>query len=217
VRRRRGTLVYIGVHRGGSFDQIFRKYAMCHAFEPNPDLFAKLVRKYGHQSNVRLINAAVAQQNGEVTLNISSNDAASSSLGNFDERYDGYRSGIRMVTQVKVRSVNLLDYCRAEGIDHIDDYVSDIQGMDLTVLKTLKPLIEARKISTITCEVAKDARRNLYSDLPDNGESGFAELLKDNYQLVATGWGALDDGHFDVVPDSWWEMDQKWRLKDLPR
>jgi len=214
ARPKQGTLVYVGLHRGGSFGQIFRRYAACYGFEPNPELFAIVQRKYGRYKNVHIINAAVAEKDGEVQLNVSSNDGASSSLGQFDDEWDGYRSGqVRMVGSMTVRSVNLLDFLRQRGVEYIDDYVSDIQGMDLTVLKTLRPMIDNRQIGAITCEVTKDSRRNLYADLPDNSESGFAELLQGNYELVAVGWGTLEDGRFDVIPDDWWEMDCKWRLR----
>lgn len=187
---------------------------MCYGFEANPDFYELLQQQYGRYRNVQLINAAVAECDGEVRLNISSNDGASSSLGTFEKEWDGYQSGqIQMVKQIRVPSINLLNFLRQRGVDYIDDYVSDIQGMDLTVLKTMKPMLESGRIGAITCEVTKDSRRNLYADLPDNSESGFASLLKGNYELVATGWGALEDNRFDVVPDTWWEMDCKWRLR----
>jgi FkbM family methyltransferase len=214
LRRKRGVLVYIGLHRGESFDQIFGSYEACYGFEANPELFEALVRKYRGHPRVHLVNAAVDERGGETEFHISSNDGASSSLGHFDDAWANYRKGdVRMVKTIRVRCVNLLDFCRQHGIDRIDDYVSDIQGMDLTVLKTMKPFIDQRRIGTITCEVAKDGRRNIYRDLPDNSASGFAELLEGNYELVAKGWGVLQDNQFVDVPDSWWEMDCKWRVR----
>jgi hypothetical protein len=65
----------------------------------------------------------------------------------------------------------------------------------------------------VKCEVALDAYGNVYKDLPDNSESGFAELLGERYRLVARGYGLLGDGQFDRIPEKAWEMDCKWRLK----
>ncbi|MBA7588916.1 hypothetical protein ES708_30987 [subsurface metagenome] len=48
--------------------------------------------------------------------------------------------------------------------------------MDLEVLKTLKSLIDKKMIGTITCEVTKNDKRNIYSDLHDNTENGFNKL-----------------------------------------
>lgn len=68
-------------------------------------------------------------------------------------------------------------------------------------------------IGTITCEVTKNERGNIYYDLPDNSEKGFEDLLKANYELIAKGWGYLKDHKFDKIPDNVWEFDCRWRSK----
>lgn len=107
-----------------------------------------------------------------------------------------------------------LQFLQKNQIDFIDDYMSDIQGMDLEVLKTMKHMIDQREICTITCEVTKDDKCNIYKDLPDNSESGFADLLNENYALIARGYGALKDNKFENIPEDAWEMDCKWKLKN---
>lgn len=216
--RKKGVLVYIGVHKGYSFSKIFRGYRTCYGFEANPEVFRELEQKFRKYRHVHLQHAAVADFNGEIPFSISNNEGESSSIGSFDEDWENYRSGlIRMVRTIRVPSINLLSYCKDHGIDYIDDYISDIQGMDLQVLKTMRPFIEDGKIGTITCETTKDSRRNIYKDLPDNSENGFRELLNRNYELVARGSGRLKDGVFSDVPGDWWEMDCKWRVKQNSR
>ena len=39
---------------------------------------------------------------------------------------------------VRVPSVNLGEFCQQQGINYIDDYISDIPGMDLETLKTIR-------------------------------------------------------------------------------
>jgi FkbM family methyltransferase len=213
--KRKGTLVYIGLHKGYGFNAAFRKYETCYGFEANPDLYAKLEKQFKKHSNVHLFNFAVTGQDGEVDFNISSNDGASSSIGNFAEDWEHYKSGsVRMVKTVSVPSINLYNFLKQQGVQSIESYISDIQGVDLEVLKTLKPLLDQRKILSITCEVTKDKHRNIYGNLPDNSESGFNELLRDNYECVAKGWGILTDGVFNNVPESWWEMDCKWKVRN---
>ncbi len=212
---KKGILVYIGVHKGHSFNAVFRRYETCYAFEANPELYAKLKKRFSKYPNIHLFNFAVTGQDGEVDFNISSNGGASSSIGNFADDWEHYKSGnVRMVKTVRVRSINLYEFLKQQKVQSIDSYISDIQGIDLEVLKTLKPLLDQRKISNITCEVTKDKHRNIYSNLPDNSESGFNQLLKDNYECVAKGWGVLTDGVFNNVPESWWEMDCKWKAKN---
>ena len=53
----------------------------------------------------------------------------------------------------------------------------------------------------------------VFKDLPDNSEAGFNNYLGKNYECVAKGWGVLKDGSFNEVPEHWWEMDCRWKLR----
>ncbi len=74
-------------------------------------------------------------------------------------------------------------------------------------------MIDKQLIGTITCEVTTNNKGNIYSDLPDNSEKGFEELLSKNYNLIAKGWGVLKNHKIEKIPDDAWEMDCKWSLK----
>lgn len=213
LRKPQGILFFVGMDPNGVFRLMHQGYKECYGFEANPERFEKLKKKFGKNPHIHLIHAAVAQYNGEIELNISSNNnGASSSLGKFKKNWNGTIRGrkIEMVKSVIVPCINLHDFCRENNISYITDYLSDIQGMDLEVLKTLKPMITSKSIGTITCEVAKNERKNIYSGLPDNSENGFRELLEPGYTLVAKGWSILRDGRFDKIPEDAWEMDCKW-------
>lgn len=198
------------MHKGKAFEIIFRHYKTCYGFEANPELYKQLQKKYKKYPNVHLINAAVNTNNGMTTFNISSNNGESSSIGLFKEELG---EEIKMIKKIQVPSINLYDFIKKEGISFIDSYISDIQGADLKVLKTLQPLIDNSLIGEITSEVTKDKYGNMYKNISDNSEKGFRQLLGINYQLVATGWGMLKNGVYEKVPDDWWEMDCKWILK----
>lgn len=213
-KRKKQVLVYVGMHKGREFDVVFKDYDACYGFEANPELYAFLVEKYQAHPHVHLFNRAATTRAGPVTFNISSNAGASSSLGSFDESWDPASSGgIHMERQVTVEGVNLGEFLQAKGVTRIDDYVSDIQGMDLSVLQTLKPWIDERRIGTITVEVTREDKRNIYKDLPSNAESGFIALLGRNYDLVAMGFGVLAEYWFEDIPADAWEADCRWRLK----
>lgn len=119
-----------------------------------------------------------------------------------------------MEKTITVESINLNNFLNNRKISFIDNYISDIQGMDLTVLKTLKSWIDEKKIGCITLEVSIDKDKHIYSDLSDNSEQGFIELLTGNYQLVSKGWGILKNGEFIDIPDNQWEMDSRWCLRE---
>ncbi len=211
--KKNGVLVYAGMHKGSGFSSIFRKYEVCYGFEADPELYEQLKIKFGKYPQVKIFNVAVGNYDGEIEFNISSNDGASSSIGNFSQSWENHKSGeIKMIKKIKVPCINLYSFLQKHNIEHIEDYVSDIQGFDLEALKTLKPLIDEKRIKNITSEVTKDSFRNIYDDLPDNSESSFNLFLGDKYKCVAKGWGILTDGQFNEVPDEWWEMDCKWRV-----
>ena len=211
---KKNILVYVGLHRGDSFNSIFLDYGTCYGFEANPSLFEELQTKYAKFPHVKLFNVAAATYDGEVTFHISNNDGVSSSIGEFKENWPNAAAGqVKMTEKIKVPCINLYNFFDKENIEHVDDYISDIQGMDLEVLRTLRPYINKRKIGSITCEVTKNEKKNVYK-LPDNSEAGFHTLLQENYTLVAKGWGVLNDNQFGDIPDGSWEMDCKWRVKD---
>lgn len=203
-------LIYLGVHTGSSLDELIQSHAVCYGFEANPELYELLVKKYKKYKNIHIIHAAVTDYNGVISFNISSNNGASSSIGEFKKSYN---DSIHMVHSIEVPAIRLSDFLKERNIDFIDTYCSDIQGNDLTVLKTLSSWIKDKKIGSITCETAKDTRQNIY-ELGDNSESGFRALLEENYYLAAKGWGILLDGEFIDVNEDWWEMDCKWKLKE---
>jgi len=209
--RPQGTLVYVGMHRGDGFERLFRRFERSIGIEANPELFRALQRRYRRYPYVALYNVAAAAEAGHARFNISSNDGKSSSLGEFRADWTQRKTGqVRMDGSIRVPCVNLYEFLQEQGIRHIDYYLSDIQGMDLTVLKTLRPLIEQRAIGRIQCEVAKDAYGNVYAGLETNGQSGFEELLGKHYELAGTGWGQVREGRFDGTPEDWWEMDCLW-------
>jgi len=216
-RKKKGILLFIGMEPGGVFSLMHRGYEKCYGLEAYPERFEKLQKKYRNNPRIHLFNAAAAGYDGEITFNISSNnDGASSSIGSFKKEWGQEYKGekIEMIRSITVLCINLYNFCKKHHIDFIDEYVSDIQGMDLEVLKTLKPMIDKKQIGRITCEVTKNEKGNVYNDLPDNSENGFSKLLNDNYKFIAKGWGVLKDNTFDKIPEDAWEMDCRWILKD---
>ncbi|BAS67694.1 FkbM family methyltransferase [Bathymodiolus septemdierum thioautotrophic gill symbiont] len=208
--KKQGILVYVGAHSGNNLSSIFRKYEKCYAFEANPELYTLLKIKFNKYPRVCIFNFAVADYDGEIDFNISNNGGASSSIGNFSKDYN---ASIKMVKTIKVKCIILCSFLQKHKVDFIEDYISDIQGYDLEVLKTLKPYINEKKIKNITCEVGKSKDRQVYSDLPENNKNAFDLFLNDNYEFVAQGWGILTDGKFHQVPETWWDMDCKWKIK----
>jgi FkbM family methyltransferase len=209
------TLVYLGAHKGGGLATVVGAFDRVVAFEADPRYCQVLRRRF---PGIEVVHAAVCERAGPIAFNVASNAGASSSLGVFDEAWLAPRTDVITMTRtINVPGVNLLDFCREHRIDQIDSYVSDLQGMDFTVLKTMAPLLREQHIGLIQCETTKDGRYNIYKDLPSNELGQFRSLLAPfGYALVGRGWSNLQRGVFSDVPDDWWEFDALWAPGEPP-
>ncbi len=197
------VLVYCGLHEGASFARIFGHFDLAIGFEPIPKLFAGLQRTFAEFSKVRIYHAALSDQDGPVLFNIYS-DAATSSIGTLSEEWLARRkdSDFRVVTSVEITGRHLGNFLTQQGITEIDTLVTDVQGFDLTVLRTVEPLIRERRIRCITCEVERDHFPKTYDGTPGNKERDFLLLLSPDYDLEKRSGG-----------EDWFNHDLTWIRK----
>ena len=217
LRKRRGTLLYLGVNRGISLSTIFYRYKKVYGFEANPNFFKTWrIRLLNLWPNCMIYNIACSDRNGTVKFNITDHDGEASSIGVL-KKINGVISK-KVIKTITIPCINLMNFLQQHDIDFIDDYISDIEGCDLQVLKSIKTFIDQRKIGTIICETTKDKYgTNRFEGLPNNNFTGFKNLLSKNYECIAKGNSKmnciLQDNVWDETPDSWWLFDCKWRLK----
>lgn len=212
------TLIYVGAHHGNSLANFVNEYEKIYAFEANPYFCRILQHRFVANKNVTIINAAICEKHNEfISFNISKNNGDSSSILEPNKENELF-SSIESVEKINVPTINLYNFCLENNILKIHKYISDLQGYDFIVLKTLKPLIDQNLIENIQCEVEKNDKPTIYIN-PDpnnqNKEKNFNEFLGEKYAQVAKGWGNLTEGNFDEVPDNWSEHDIQWRLKTL--
>ena len=195
-------MVYAGVNKGEGFFPRANEFDLAIGFEADPKLCRILQETVNRQErrNIEIVNAALCNYDGEVKFNINNNDYTSS-IGTINT---DIHPAITTVSTINVRAVNLFNFLIERGIDHIDFYLSDLQGMDLIILKTLQPFLKEKKIITLQCEVGKDEKPPVYLDLY-NKFSGFQELLSDNYRIIE---------HRKVESDI--TEDIVWRVKSKP-
>lgn len=212
------TLIYAGAHHGNSLANFVNEYDKIYAFEANPYFYNILKHRFTSNSNVTIINAAVCEKHNDIIeFNISKNNGDSSSILEPNQENELF-SCIETSQKINVPTVNLYNFCQENNISKITTYISDLQGYDFIVLKTLNPLIESEMIETIQCEVEKDEKPTIYknSDTENqNKEKNFDFFLKDKYTKIAKGWGTLTEGKFEDVPENWSEHDIQWKLKTL--
>ena len=231
------TLVYVGANTGFSLWELFGEFDSVYVFEPDPEMYDQLKRRYRNFEWVTLVNAACSDKKGKSNFYVTKNRVASS-LGNpsdkFVEGYKRHDSGSTVIKEIEVDTINLGEYLSEQGVEFIDLYFSDCQGSDLNVLKTMKAFIDEKKIGEMYIETHGDGTQ-IYMGL-DNQLSGFKKLLDENYTFIHATMGTHGVGNAsparvkidgavvseETVSDvSDWdvpnpEWDSYWRLDGYP-
>jgi FkbM family methyltransferase len=131
-----------------------------YAFEPAPGSFERLSSLVTGESlsNVTLINQAVTNQVGVVTLN------------QFPEEYSAWNSLGRpqmpdprdaanlvpIVSSVPVDAITLDAFCRERGITKIDYLKLDVEGSEILALQGARDLLAAKAIGYLQFEVSRN-------------------------------------------------------------
>jgi len=207
------TLVYVGANVGHSFGRIFGNFDKVYAFEPDPEMFSQLENRYGSKENVTLVNAACSAEDGEATLYITGNRVATS-LGDGSDGFKSFHGfGAEVIKTITVKTINLCDYLKKEGVEVIHLYVSDAQGSDLKILKTMKEYIDNGSIGELFLETHGNGSF-LYQGL-DNQFDGFKELLSDNFDFIHASLGCHNGRIVKEkdIPSDDPEFDSYWRLR----
>jgi FkbM family methyltransferase len=215
-------LIYVGGHLGYSIGGYVDQFDKIFVFEANPHMCNSIRSNFpalapdGSPSKVQVIQAAVCDKHNETaSFYISKNNGDSSSL--FQANKDGFFYDLIEGTEIiQVPTINLYNFLQEKNITYIDTYVSDLQGYDFIVLKTLLPLIQSKRIKYIQCEVEKDDKPATYVNPVEenlNKEKNFYKLLSENYDKVAEGNGRLVEGYFHPIREEWPEMDILWKAK----
>ncbi|MBI5191898.1 MAG: FkbM family methyltransferase [Nitrospirae bacterium] len=202
-------LFYCGIHNLVNFSRIRPYFDMCYGFDANPDKVVNAGNMYKNDPNVKFIYGALTEKSGEdVEFTITTNWDPASSLGMPNPEFGHMISGLlTSQKKIKVPAINLHDFCITNNIQEIDTLITDLQGMDLTVLKSLKDMIQKGQIREIQCEVEPDNTPPRYLGIPESKFSDFTELLSENYDVL---W---IDPVSPQQAEAAWEMDVRWRVK----
>jgi len=146
-----GVLVDVGANHG-AYARLLRKLAptaQIIAFEPHPSTFARLRDLMTDIPSVRLIDQAVGDTIGQLTLyDFRSSDG--STQASLSEAAVGLYSDD--IVEYAVDCTTIDDFMAATGIDRIDFLKIDTEGHDLAVLKGARNALRERKIGMIQFE-----------------------------------------------------------------
>ena len=159
----------------------------------------ELIKRFAHAKNLALYPFAAAKVMGWQALHLPNNGAhdASASLSQFSEL-----SPIQSVGEIYVPTVNLLTFLLSLGVDSVDMLVTDCEGYDLEVLRTMESWITSGRIGYIQCEVQVIGAEPAYISV-SNYEEDFDAFLSPHFRKVGTGWGILKEDCFSEVPTNW--------------
>lgn len=137
------TILDIGSNIGITVDH-FRPHAKkVYAIEPATEHFAALKenKEYNDWDNVEIFNMAIADYDGEATLNFFPSNRTSHSLNN------NYGKGGE-----KVKAMRLDTFLKENKIDNVDFCKMDIEGEEDKVLRSDSFVLAAPKIKAIEIE-----------------------------------------------------------------
>lgn len=204
------VLVYIGTNEGDGLVEYIDLYDKVYAFEPDPEIFKKLTDRFSNKTHCTFINAACADTDDIKNLYVTENrhSTSLSELSKFSLEY-GFSGGKPSIDVIKVKTIVLSNFLKENNVDYIDTLITDCQGSDLSILKTVKEYIDNKKISEIFCETHGN-NVELYDGL-SNQFDDFKSLLSDNYYIKDF---YLDGKLVSKDSEPFVEWDTHWILKD---
>jgi|TARA_B100000902_G_scaffold389848_1_gene437706 FkbM family methyltransferase len=151
-------IIHIGAHTGEEislYEGLFKKDIEKHLFEPQQRLFKILSDKYYDTKNINLYNYACGEETGELLMNISSNDGASSSI--LEPKIH-----LEIHPDVEFNNKEVIKIKQLDKFNiHNSDFLNiDVQGYELNVLKGGKETLS--RIKYIVLEINRD---EVYKDV----------------------------------------------------
>jgi len=163
------TILDVGANVGQSisfFRQISSR-SIIYAFEPHPDCFSTLMRKF--QGSVHLFDYAISDSDKLVSFFISPmSETSSLSLPNFDSNWSKLKNRILGLTEeesyveVQVQSRSLDSFLQEHNITLVDLVKIDVEGAEYSVLLGAKNSLSEGKIKAVQLEVHHDDLRETH-------------------------------------------------------
>ncbi len=143
-----------GAHVGSDTVEMAKMWpdAIIHAFEPVPNLYKKLCKGTRNLKNVKTYNLALSDQEGELTMYVSSGlSDASSSLLKPKEHLDVHPK-VFFDDRIKVQSTTIDSWAIKNKIEKIDFMWLDMQGGEYKALSSSPIILNA--LSCVYTEVS---------------------------------------------------------------
>ena len=173
-------------------------------FEPLPDA-AQWLRDHNSQISdiFHVIEAACGEETCRAKMRVYNEHGVSSSLGTCTEqaRQMYPQADLTEQAEIEVQVINLCNFMQHAGVNQIETLVTDAQGMDLAILKTMEPYLRKRAIRRVVHEIDGDGFKH-YDGLPDNSLSAAVAYMEQFGCYQPSRLPDRNDFNFDI----------EWRL-----
>ncbi len=144
----------VGAFRGDTIKQIagLARFDAIHGFEPFPESFAALERRFANTPGVHLNNLAVSDTRGTTQLHLTRSSQSNSILPPVSETAIA-NDAHDEIGQITVETTTLDMSAAALDIERIALLKLDVQGAELSVLKGATRLLAEGRIDIVLCEV----------------------------------------------------------------
>jgi FkbM family methyltransferase len=150
------TIFDIGANIGkvtARYSRLFPE-AKIYSFEPFPESFQKLRRRFKGNSLVKPIQLAVSNKAGKKKFYVNQNSATSSLLPITDSaEYWVEPKAIKNIATIEVAVTTIDDFCQQKSIDEIQILKMDIQGGELMALEGAVKKLRQGSILLIYTEI----------------------------------------------------------------
>lgn len=175
------VFVCVGPNRGDrAMLELMQGHDRFYLFEPLPDAAEYLRKHNAHLSDIfHVVQAACGEVEGTQKLTVYNHCGVSSSLGVCTEqaRQMYPQADLTARESIDVQVINLCSFLEWAGVQRVETLMTDAQGMDLTILKTMRPFFERRSVRRVIHEIDVDGFKH-YSGLPDNSLSGAVQYME---------------------------------------
>lgn len=158
----------VGANEGQTTQELakFFPFSTIYAFEPHPEAFPKLKARTGRLPNVRPMPVAVGERMGTARLRIGADSKISSLAA--DAPYHARVLGEVEWRELEVPVTTVDTVAKEQKLTRIDLLKTDVEGLDLEVLKGAAGLLEQRRVHFIYCE---------FNDIGHPGQSRRGDLI----------------------------------------
>lgn len=212
---RKGVMIDVGAHHGGSLKPFAKVGWTVHAFEPDPKNREKLVNSYGSKENVIISEDAVSDVGGQIVPFYASEESAGIS------GLSAFRESHKEVARVSTTTLN--EIVARHSIAAIDFLKIDVEGFEMAVLRgldfdRLKPLSIMAEFEDFKTEGAGYASHDMARFLLDRGyhvyvsewhpierygvRHSFRRIQQYPCSIPSNSWGNLLAFKTDPEPDA---------------